>query len=96
MTQTATRSRHGLLAPHGTMWRMTRKEADELKEKMKRFSARLPQAYAALVQERLDEGGHSAQFVVETLLLDWALGGLDLRDSISRVREGKARLTSSE
>ncbi|WP_280427843.1 hypothetical protein [Nocardia brasiliensis] len=70
--------------------------SNELKEQMKRFSARLPQSYADVVQERLDEGGHSAQHVVETLLLDWAFGNLSLPDSIKRVREGKARLTSKE
>jgi hypothetical protein len=62
----------------------------------KRFSARMKGALADLVQERLDDGGHSAQAVVEALLLDWAFGNLDLTDSIRRVREGKARLNSEE
>lgn len=62
----------------------------------KRFSARLKGPLADLVQERLDEGGHSAQAVVENLLLDWAFGNLSLPDSIKRVREGKARFTSGE
>jgi len=78
------------------MWCMSREasSSDELKEQMKRFSTRLPQMESDLVQERLDEGGHTAQTVVRTLLLDWALGNLDLPDSIKRVRDAKARLTS--
>lgn len=73
------------------MWCMNSRDAkSELKEKMQRFSARLPQSEADVVQAFLDDESLSQQAAVETLLLGMAFGEIDLRKTMRRVREIKA------